>query len=50
VKFEDVSDGLKSVGYAGFFTVHQAYAELMGPRDAAVESARYLRSLGGFED
>ncbi len=50
VDFEEVSDGLQSVGYSGFFTVHQAYAELMGPREAAVESARYLRSLGGFDD
>jgi len=25
-------------------------AELMGPREAAVKSATYLRSLGGFDD
>ena len=32
----------------GYVTVHQAYAELMGPREAAAKSAEYLRRLGGF--
>jgi hypothetical protein len=41
--------GLQEIGYDGSFTVHQAYAELMGPRDAAIKSAEYLRSLGGFD-
>jgi sugar phosphate isomerase/epimerase len=50
VDFEKVVSGLHAIGYDGFFTIHQAYAELMGPRDAAVESAKYLRSLGGFDD
>ena len=49
VRFDDVMSGLAAIGYDGYVTVHQAYAELMGPREAAVESARYLRSLGGFE-
>ena len=50
VEFEAVMAGLKEIDYEGFFTVHQAYAELMGPREAAVESAKYLRSLGGFDE
>ena len=48
VRFNDVMAGLDDIGYDGFFTVHQAYAELMGPREAAVESANYLRSIGNF--
>ena len=46
VDFESVMQGLQAIGYEGFFTVHQAYAELMEPREAAIESAKYLRGLG----
>lgn len=49
VDFDAVMAGLQAVGYDGYFTVHQAYAELMGPREAAVESANYLKSFGCFE-
>ncbi len=49
VDFEAVMQGLDEIGYEGHFTVHQAYAELVGPREAAVESAGYLRSIGHFE-
>jgi sugar phosphate isomerase/epimerase len=49
VDFAEVVRGLQAIGYGGFFTVHQAYAELMGPREAAAKSAEYLRSLGGFD-
>jgi sugar phosphate isomerase/epimerase len=49
VDFPEVVAALQAIDYHGYFTVHQAYAELMGPRDAAVKSAEYLRSLGGFE-
>jgi sugar phosphate isomerase/epimerase len=45
VDFPAVFDGLHDVGYDGFVTVHQAYAELMGPREAAVATAKYLRSF-----
>lgn len=45
VDFEQVFAGLKAIGYGGYVTVHQAYAELMGPREAAVQSAQYLRRL-----
>ncbi len=46
VDFSEVARGLQAIGYEGFVTVHQAYAELMGPREAAKKSAEYLRSLG----
>jgi sugar phosphate isomerase/epimerase len=46
VDFSEVMRGLQAIGYDGFVTVHQAYAELMGPRDATAKSAAYLRSLG----
>jgi sugar phosphate isomerase/epimerase len=49
VNFPEVITALQAIGYDGYVTVHQAYAELMGPREAAVKSAEYLRSLGGFE-
>jgi len=49
VNFPEVVTALQAIGYEGFFTVHQAYAELMGPEEAAVKSAEYLRSLGGFD-
>ncbi|MBM82893.1 MAG: xylose isomerase [Planctomycetaceae bacterium] len=49
VRFADVMSGLDDIGYDGYFTVHQAYAEIMGPREAAVDSATYLRSIGNFE-
>jgi len=46
VDFPAVVAALRDIGYDGYVTVHQAYAELMGPREAATETARYLRSLG----
>ncbi|MCA9039584.1 MAG: sugar phosphate isomerase/epimerase [Planctomycetaceae bacterium] len=49
VNFGQVMDGLQEIGYEGYFTVHQAYAWLMGPREAAAESIRYLRSFGCFD-
>jgi sugar phosphate isomerase/epimerase len=48
VDFPAVVAALREIGYDGFITVHQAYAELMGPREAAVDTAKYLRSLGGI--
>lgn len=49
VDFPAVIAALREIGYDGSITIHQAYAELMGPRDAAVQTAAYLRSLGGIE-
>lgn len=37
--------GLKAIGYEGYVTVHQHFAHIMGPDEAAIESARCLRSL-----
>jgi sugar phosphate isomerase/epimerase len=48
VDFPAVFEGLRAIGYNGFVTVHQAYAELMGPREAAARSADYLRTLDRF--
>lgn len=49
VDFPSVMAALQQIGYEGFVTIHQAYAELMGPREAAVRTAEYLRSLGGID-
>ena len=49
VKFETVFEGLQRIGYDGCVTVHQAFAELMGPEEAAAQSGSYLRSVGEFE-
>ena len=48
VDFPHVIDALKAINYDGYVTIHQAYGEIMGPDEAALESAQYLRSLGGF--
>jgi sugar phosphate isomerase/epimerase len=45
VDFRAAVDGLKAVGYDGYLTVHQHYAHIMGPDEAATMSARYLRRL-----
>ena len=45
IDFPAVCDGLKSAGYDGYVTVHQHYAHIMGPDEAAIESARYLGKL-----
>ncbi len=45
VDFRAAVDGLMTVGYDGYLTVHQHYAHIMGPDEAAIESARYLRRL-----
>jgi sugar phosphate isomerase/epimerase len=45
VDFDAVMQGLKAIDYSGFVTVHQAYGEIMGPEEAASQSARYLQSF-----
>lgn len=45
VDFRAAVDGLKAIGYDGYLTVHQHYAHIMGPDEAAIESGRYLQSL-----
>ena len=49
VDYTTVFEGLEQIGYDGYVTVHQAFAELMGPQQAAEQSAGYLRSVGEFE-
>ena len=49
VDLDAVMAALQEVGYNGTFTVHQAFAEIMGAREAAVGSAEYLQSFGCFE-
>ncbi len=45
IDFPAIMDALQKIGYEGYVTVHQAFEGLGGPRQAARESARYLRSL-----
>lgn len=45
VDFDAVFAGLHAIGYAGYVTVHQAFAEIMTPQEAAVKSYRYLKAL-----
>src|SRR5262249_22180413 len=48
IDFRAVFDGLAEIRYDGYVTVHQAYAELMGQKEAAEKSARFLRTMGAF--
>ena len=43
VDFDKVFEGLHAIGYSGYVTVHQAFAEIMTPQEAAVKSYRYLK-------
>jgi sugar phosphate isomerase/epimerase len=45
VNFERVFEGLHAIGYSGYVTVHQAFAEIMTPADAARKSYDYLHPL-----
>jgi len=45
VDLEAVFDGLSAIRYQGYVTVHQAFAELAGPREAAEKSHAYLTRL-----
>ena len=40
---------LADVGYDGYVTVHQAFASLSGPAEAAARTADYLRSIAPFD-
>lgn len=42
VGFEQVFAGLKAIGYDGYITVHQQFAKLMGPVEAAQQSHVFL--------
>lgn len=45
VNSEAVFGALHAVGYQGYVTVHQAFAGIMSPRDAAVKTYEYLAPL-----
>ena len=50
VDFEAVFDGLRAIGYDGSVTVHQAFAKLTGPEEAATKShafrSRWVETAG----
>jgi len=50
MNFPEIFDALKAVGYEGYVTVHQAFAGLRGPAEAAERSSAYLRELACFEN
>jgi sugar phosphate isomerase/epimerase len=43
VDFDRVFEGLHAIGYSGYVTVHQAFAEIMTPQEAAVKSYQFLK-------
>ena len=51
IDFPHIMDALGEIGYEGYVTVHQASAGVQGGPVAAIsENARYLRSIGDFEE
>ena len=51
IDFPHIMDALGEIGYEGYVTVHQASAGVQGGPAAAIsENARYLRSIGDFEE
>src|SRR5262249_38451736 len=44
VKVEDMFAGLDAIGYSGFVTVHQAFADVMPVAEAVSRSAAYLKA------
>ena len=49
VDFEEVFAGLKTIGYAGYVTVHQAFEGVMTVDEAVRRSAEYLRGALGAQ-
>ena len=47
--FDAILPALADVGYDGYVTVHQAFASLSGPAEAAARTADYLRSIAPFD-
>ncbi len=47
IDFPSVFQGLKTIGYDGYVTVHQAFREIMEPEDAAEQSYIYLKPFCG---
>ena len=51
IDFPHIMNALSEIGYEGYVTVHQASAGVKGgPAAAITENARYLRSIGDFEE
>lgn len=48
IDFPVIMRTLEELGYDGYVTVHQAFAELMEPEDAARQSYDYLTSIADF--
>ena len=49
IDFPIIMDTLEEIGYDGYVTVHQAFAEIMAPEDAARQSYDYLTSIADFD-
>lgn len=47
IDFSLVFQGLETIGYDGYVTVHQAFREIMEPEDAAEQSYAFLKPLCG---
>jgi sugar phosphate isomerase/epimerase len=50
VDFGAVFGGLKTIGYEAYVTVHQQFAKLMGPEEAASQSFAFLAAQIGTEE
>ena len=49
IDFPGIMETLEEMGYDGYVTVHQAFAEIMEPEDAARQSYDYLTSIADFD-
>ena len=49
IDFAAIFAALEEIGYAGYVTIHQAFAGLAGPQEAVAKSASYLRSIAAFD-
>jgi sugar phosphate isomerase/epimerase len=49
IDFAAIFAALEEIGYAGYVTIHQAFAGLTGPQEAVAKSAGYLRSIAAFD-
>ena len=47
--FDTILAALADAGYDGYVTVHQAFANISGPAEAAARTADYLRSIAAFD-
>jgi len=45
IDFAQVFDGLRSIGYTGYVTLHQAFGGDLPPQEAATQSATFLRGF-----